>query len=321
MADARLDVLCCGLATLDLIQYVERAPGPDEKIVADETILDVGGPAANGARTAAVLGSTTSLVTVLGAAAVGETVSDLLREAGVEVVDACPEVLGWRPPIVAITVDTAGRRSVVSAVDRGAPIAAVAPELPGARVVLLDGHLLDLADAVARVQRDGGAVVVLDGGSWKPGLERLLPLVDVAVVSAAFACPPEHRALFDAIPYRAVTAGSAPIRVAPGPDPANGTTDAVTSHASGQGSERSAESPVADTRARTSGEELVHVPAVDVVDTLGAGDVLHGALCHQLARAPGLDHEAFLEALASAAAVASRSCAARGVLGWTHVAD
>ena len=42
----------------------------------------------------------------------------------------------------------------------------------------------------ATVARLAGIPVLLDGGSWKPGLERLIPLVDAAVLSADFA-PPE----------------------------------------------------------------------------------------------------------------------------------
>jgi sugar/nucleoside kinase (ribokinase family) len=186
-------------------------------------------------------------------------------------------------------VDPEGRRSVVSAVSAGAPAVLEAPPLSAARVVLLDGHHLDLALAVARAQRDRGAVLVLDGGSWKPGLERLLPLLDVAVVSADFSCPPEHQPQFDAIPHRAVTAGSWPIRVL--------------------------------SSATTAGELLVPVPTVEAVDTLGAGDVLHGALCHRLASSAVLDRGTFVRALEQAAAVASRSCTARGVLGWAHAPE
>ena len=57
----------------------------------------------------------------------------------------------------------------------------------------------------------------------------------------------------------------------------------------------------------------VDVPAVEVVDTLGAGDVLHGALLAELGRHGTGDLPA---ALARAVGVAARSVAAAGARGW-----
>ncbi len=39
-------VATCGLTTLDLVQYVDHLPGPDEKVQAHEARLEFGGPAA-----------------------------------------------------------------------------------------------------------------------------------------------------------------------------------------------------------------------------------------------------------------------------------
>ena len=55
----------------------------------------------------------------------------------------------------------------------------------------------------------------------------------------------------------------------------------------------------------------IGVPRVDVVDTLGAGDVLHGAFLAGLAQ--GSEP---LAALRAAAEAASSSVAASGVMGW-----
>jgi len=59
----------------------------------------------------------------------------------------------------------------------------------------------------------------------------------------------------------------------------------------------------------------VVVPQVDLVDTTGAGDILHGAFCYYAAA--GRD---FAESLRAAAAVASESCRFRGTRGWMNSA-
>ena len=63
----------------------------------------------------------------------------------------------------------------------------------------------------------------------------------------------------------------------------------------------------------SSGE--VPVPEVEVVDTLGAGDVLHGAFLAELARGGTGDLPGALE---RAVVVAARSVAHRGVRGWAE---
>jgi sugar/nucleoside kinase (ribokinase family) len=58
------------------------------------------------------------------------------------------------------------------------------------------------------------------------------------------------------------------------------------------------------------------VPHVRVVDTLGAGDVLHGAAAHAVARL-GLAPATLPQILRYAVPVAAHSCRHAGVLGWT----
>jgi sugar/nucleoside kinase (ribokinase family) len=53
------------------------------------------------------------------------------------------------------------------------------------------------------------------------------------------------------------------------------------------------------------------VPQVEVVDTMGAGDVFHGAYCYFASTGRG-----FIESLAEAAKVASESCRYAGTREW-----
>lgn len=262
-------VTCCGLTTLDVVQYVTHPPGPDEKMQALAARAEFGGPAANAAFTAVVLGMPATLVSAVGAGVIGRVVAEQLRQAGVQLVDTADG--DWQVPVSAITV-AGDSRSVVSANAAGAPEGSFPPEaLEECGALLVDGHHLGLCLSAAAAARDRGIPVLLDGGSWKPGLERLLPLVDAAVLSADFVAP------------HPVDWGERPVAVTRGPDPI---------------------------RFR---DASVPVPAVEVVDTVGAGDVLHGALLVHLAR-HGLGD--FENGLRSAARVASESCRYAGAHGW-----
>ena len=283
-------VLACGLATLDVIQTVDAVPAANQKIVADDVLVAAGGPAANAAVTCAALGVPSRLVTRIGDGPLAAAVHADLVAHGVEVLDVA--AAGSAPPVSTVLVTRGtGERAVVSV---NGTLAGGAGEVPdrawdGVVVVLVDGHHLDLAVACATEARRRGIPVVLDGGSWKPGLEALVALADVAVLSDDFAVPGGGDAPADVrrIGPRLVaqSRGGAPIEVL------------------------------------SDGERFtVPVPAVDVVDTLGAGDVLHGALVAFAARAgvgPSPDDpEVWLTALAWAARVASASCGAHGARGW-----
>jgi sugar/nucleoside kinase (ribokinase family) len=158
-----------------------------------------------------------------------------------------------------------------------------------ATAVLVDGHHLAAGVAVAAAARERGVPVLLDGGSWKPGLDALLAQVDHAVLSADFALPAagDEDVLRGVLARWAVTtaarsAGGGPVRVLG----ADGTETTV---------------PVAT------------VPPAEVVDTLGAGDVLHGAAAAALARGAGVP-----DALRAGVRWATASVRHRGALGWAQ---
>lgn len=279
--------LACGLATVDVVQTVERLPAPDEKVVALASRVEAGGPALNAATTSALLGMPCRLVTAVGAAPLAAVVRADCESAGVEIVDVAGD--GFELPVATVLITrSTGERAVVS---RGAlgPDAGLAPPadaidalLPGIRAVLVDGHHLGVAVPLAAAARARGIPVLLDAGSWKPGLPDLVASVDVLLASAAFH-PPTGGSLPDLLAlgptWVARSAGAGPVRWA-GSDGSSG---------------------------------CVEVPPAEVVDTLGAGDVLHGALLAALARDGPVD---LPRALERAVAVASRSVGAPGARGW-----
>jgi sugar/nucleoside kinase (ribokinase family) len=253
--------LFVGLTTVDLVQRVDRAPGVNEKVVAQRSDVAAGGPAATAAVAFAALGGHAVLLSALGPGPMARFAAEDLERAGVQVVDA------WRDgadlSVSAITVlDGSGERSVVSrnAEDvRAQPPAELATLVGESDVVLIDGHHPSLASAAGCAARGAEVPVVLDCGSAKPVYAELLPSADSAVCSAGFALG--GSAGFDAMAEAVLAEGTRVVAMTDGAAPVRWRT----SEAAG----------------------AVPVPPVAARDTLGAGDVLHGAMA--FARAVGYD--------------------------------
>ncbi|NIH77910.1 PfkB family carbohydrate kinase [Amycolatopsis viridis] len=243
-----MTVLLAGLCTVDLVQRVAELPAAGEKVQSLGVEVAAGGPATNAAVTVAALGEEAVLVTALGRHPLAGLARADLSAHGVRVADIAPEQ-DEPPAVSAVAVrDRDGERTVVSR-NAGQHPGAMPGELPDdVRVVLVDGHLPRLALGVARWARERGIPVVLDAGSWKPVLDDLLPLVGIAACSAHFRAPgPGLRER--GVPAVVVTDGPRPVRW----ETADG-----------------------------AGE--IEVPRVRAVDTLGAGDVWHGALAYGVGR-------------------------------------
>lgn len=209
--------------------------------------------------TFSALGGHATLLSALGPGPIGQWVTADLHGAGVPTVDGW--VGGADVSISAITVlDGTGERSVVSR-NPEEVLVAVPADLPAlirdVNVVLVDGHYPALAVATARAARAAGTPVVLDGGSTKPVYADLVPLADAMVCSSSFGGLPER---FDAVAAELLAAGARLVAMTAGGAPVRWRTRDATG--------------------------VVEVPSVTVCDTLGAGDVLHGAFA--FARALGV---------------------------------
>jgi sugar/nucleoside kinase (ribokinase family) len=244
-----MTILLAGLCTIDVVQRVREFPAPGEKVQSLSASVAAGGPATNAAVTVAALGGEAKLLTVLGAHPLAVLARADLESCGVDVIDVHPGHPD-PPALSAVAVrDRDGERTVVSRnaegsfPTKGPSLSAQLGHLRGkVRAVLVDGHHPELALGVAQWARNRGIPVVLDAGSWKPVLDELLPLVDIAACSAHFRAP--GASLHErGVPIVITTAGPEPVRWS-------------TKSASGE----------------------VAVPRVTAVDTLGAGDVWHGAL-------------------------------------------
>lgn len=278
-------LLFVGLSTIDIVYRVAEFPAANTKVAAHSQGVYVGGPATNAAIACAHLGGRAMLATVVGRHALAGVIREELARYSVRLVDLNPEFAGL-PTISSIAVDAAGNRNILSA--NAARISAAPAEADRglcaqARRLLIDGHFMNACQAWAAAARACGTPVVLDGGSWKSGTEELLKSVDAAICSADF-LPPGCTSADDVFRFLknagvsnvAITHGGGPIRILCG--------DATAT---------------------------VPVPHINAVDTMGAGDILHGAYCYYASRGLG-----FAEALLEAARIASASCRWPGTREW-----
>ncbi|MFR9752471.1 PfkB family carbohydrate kinase [Nocardia sp. 004] len=281
--------LFVGLSTLDLAYAVDRYPAEDSKTQALDQFLGAGGPAANAAVAyATVSGQPATLITALGRHQLTDLVRNDLSSHHVTVVDTTPDRIDT-PPVSSIVVALeAGSRTVVgldAARIQAVYTAELARHVDQAAVVLIDGHHPEVAVGIARRATELGVPVVLDAGRWKPIHEQLLPLTDIAICSAAFA-PPGFGGDAPALLNYLRAAGPKQVAVTRGPDP-------ILFAVAG----------------RRGAIEITPVP--HAADTLGAGDILHGAFCAYYSA--GRD---FVDALTRASAVSTLSCRTFGTRNW-----
>jgi sugar/nucleoside kinase (ribokinase family) len=281
----QLSGLFVGLTTIDIHYRVDTFPASNAKTVAGAFAMAVGGPATNAAISFAHLGRKSHLLSVIGQHPFTSFIKDELHQYHVEVTDLSPAAIQL-PTVSSIVTTHGGHRAVITT--RSSPTssmndAAFITHHEDYDVVLVDGFNMDTCCTVAQQARQCGIPVVLDGGSWKDGIERLLPFVDMAICSEQFRAPDgndEESILaylaHQGVRYRAITRGERPI---------------IYSAPEGTGE--------------------IAIEAVEVVDTLGAGDILHGAFCYYYAKG---NH--FVSALLQASRVATVSCQTFGTRSW-----
>jgi sugar/nucleoside kinase (ribokinase family) len=282
--ESTLDAVFVGVATLDAIALVPAFPGADERVVADEVVYAGGGPAATSAVVAARMGVRTAFVGTVGDDDNGRAVLDGLRAEGVDV-SGVSVLAGTSTAASVVVVDRArGTRAICNRpapqvdVSRGAEVLAAAPVVhadhAGWEPLMRSGLLRP------------GQLLSLDAGNDVPGLD--LAAVDLYV--------PTVEAL-----ARRYGAGR-PVAELLASAVAEGARTVVAT----DGSRGSC--------ALTADGRTAHAPAhrVDVVSTLGAGDVFHGALVTAVVHGLPLT-----EQLAFANVTAALSC--RGLDGRSRI--
>lgn len=270
-------VLCVGHAVQDFVFTVPALPDRGEKYRASGFHSVGGGPAATAAVTIARLGGRAVLATRVGDDAAADMIVAELRGYGVD----CRHVrhcAGCASSVSAVIVDARGERMIVNHLDQSLPVDPAwlpGPAAVGAQAVLVDTRWPEGALAALQAARAAGLPAVLDA-------DRPIPM-DGALLRAATHVAFSADALAD---YTGIA------------EPARGLAEVARS--------------LPGWCCVTAGGEGVHAMengaprhyaafVVPVVDTLGAGDVWHGAFA--LALAEGRDETAAVRSASAAAAL------------------
>ncbi len=251
-------VLCIGISVLDYVFQVDDMPLRAEKYRSRAMKTVGGGIAANAAVAVARQGGVAHLITRLGDDALGRTILDELAREGVHCALSL-KAEGLRSPLSCILVDRHGERMIISYSDPQMPEETdwLPETLPvGLTCVLGDTRWEAGSSHIFALARKMGIPAVLDVDR-KPVDETLIDQCSHAALSS--------QACLELTGERDARRGLEILR-----QKHNGWL-AVTDGAQGV--------------YWTEGNGLHHTPAfaVNVVDTLGAGDTWHGAFALGLA--------------------------------------
>jgi len=269
-----------GLAGLDIVYYQDNLPIENSKSKTNDYITVVGGPAANAAITYAMLGGKALLITCIGHSEFGQIIKKQLHDYGVEVIDFAKgaDVL---PSISGISVNkTNGNRTIWSGQplynkinDEKFETVMYSISMGKASFCFSDCNVPQISIKVLQEAKKHSKTIILDAGSWKDNFDFYLSVAD-EVIASAVCKPPTHHHDFMAA---AMDYGVKNVAITDG------------------GEAIKWKSP--------EEQGKIAPPKVEAKDTLGAGDIFHGAYCFFRV----VKNLSFADSLEKAAEVASLS--------------
>lgn len=249
----RIEAVGLGLCAWDTVCLFRHYPGPNKKVEVISSIASGGGPVPTSLAVFSKLGGRASFIGMVGDDREGDLLRRDLESFGVYV-----SHLILRPraktPRAYIWVDReTGDRTV--ALDRGDAEPIKPEELPlellrKTPLLLMNGRDAEICLEAARICRESGGTVILDAGSPRQDIQKLLAVTEHAVVSSDF--------VSGTFPGYEPERAAAEIQ-------AQGPSAVVITSGDEGGFWR-------------EGDRSGRYPAfqVEVVDTTGAGDAFHG---------------------------------------------
>ncbi len=291
-------VIGIGSALFDILMTADRFPAEDTKLEGRETKLQCGGPCATALVAMSKLGVSSAYMGTVGGDMYGSFIKAELEKYGVGTRYIRTEA-GRQSfhSFILLNLASASRTCIWNrgTVRPPCPQDIDLAALGAASCLHLDGHQIDSAVYAAGKAREYGVPVSLDAGGLYPGIERLLPLVDILIPSEEFAL--------------GLTGCTAAEEAAAVLQQRFGPSVLIITQGSRGGF-------LWDAAARRPLRYPVY--PVKAVDSNGAGDTFHGAFV--AARIKGL---AVPDAAAFASAASALKCtrfgAQQGIPGWTEV--
>ena len=281
--------LFIGLTTIDIQFFVDEFPQPNKKVKTEPPDILVGGPATNAAVAFAHLNKGANLVSAVGKSPFNNFILTDFNKTQIQFADLISSQ--DKNPVLAtvITSSKNGNRNIFTHYPE-----IIQPEFYAKQlfdriqpdILLLDGFYPEFAVECADLANNRQIPVVLDCGSWKPQYEELLSHADIAICSADF-YPPGCSItddIFDFLRRKKVIRSAV----------SRGGQSLLFQDEKGRGE--------------------VPVKKVKVIDTLGAGDFLHGAFCYYYLQ---LNFN-FVNALKQAAGLATFTCKFEGTRTWIN---
>lgn len=274
-----------GRSTCDMTYYVNNFPNENIKVFADNFIMQPGGPALNAAITFSLLGGEAVIVSSFGESEIAKSIKSISQNENLEIIDL-KEESNYDFPISTIIVNTGkGTRTIINSPKSKTSLEEneydfLKKFIP--KLVMIDGYELENKYDILKHWKAKGAIIVLDGGSWKKDKYKYLHFVDIAICSNRFRFPGMNLDISidelhsKGIKYVAFTREDEPIVLSINKE-----------------------------------RKYIEVPKVDAIDTLGAGDVFHGSFCLHY-----LNNYDFESAVKYAASDASKSCTYLGTHTW-----
>ena len=182
-------VVGLGACVVDTLISADKFPTEDTKMRSGDILVTGGGPVANALVVMSKLGVSAEIIGGLASDASGEFIISDFNRLGVKT-DRVTVVEGATSFVSYIILSLASK-SRTCLYNRGTvaddPSFVCLSAIDGADVLHLDGNYMESAICAAEYAKSKGVTVSLDAGGRYPGIERLLPLVDILIPSAEFA--------------------------------------------------------------------------------------------------------------------------------------
>jgi len=268
-----VQALFIGQTYIDVTFLTDRMPTGDEKHVASAYAVSFGGNAVTAAFCCAKLSIAPDLITSLADDWLGRMFLDMATKYAIPI---HPRKVGASSLSFIMPKD--GRRAIVRCRDADYVNSFPVLDLGGCRVLHVDGHQPDAAIHYAKKCRAAGILTSLDGGGLRSNTHELLAFIDVAIVAERL-CEQMRLAPSEMLAY-------------------------LKSRGCRIGGVTSGERGLLwyDETGAVRLLTALPVPAGQILDTSGAGDVFHGAYVYSyLAHPDGLweEHLGFARAAAA----------------------